>query len=67
MFVGRVTGAFYDASGKPTEALKAVEEGALQAEKVKTMKEEAKKLNPNCNSKWAQGKGKQFCSSSWDD
>jgi len=56
-FVGRVTGAFYDAMGEPTEALKAVEEGAAQAERIKTEREAAKKLNPNCNSKWAQGKG----------
>jgi len=56
-FVGRVIGAFYNAMGEPTDALKAVEDGALQADRIKIQREESKKLNPNCNSKWAQGKG----------
>ena len=54
---GYVIGRFYDDKGRPTDALKAVEEGARQAELIKTQREAAKKLHPNCNSRWAQGKG----------
>ena len=54
---GYVIGPFYDDQGRPTDALKAVEEGARQAEEIKAQREAAKKLNPTCNSRWAQGKG----------
>lgn len=54
-----MVGRFYDEKGHPTEALKKVEDGALQAEEIKKLQEEAKKLNPSCNSRWAQGKGGQ--------
>ncbi|GMH35660.1 hypothetical protein BSKO_03528 [Bryopsis sp. KO-2023] len=56
-YVGKLEGAFYDSTGKPTRALEEVELGAIEGLKVQARREAAKKEHPNCNSRWSQAKG----------
>ncbi|XP_072047928.1 neuferricin-like [Amphiura filiformis] len=60
--VGILEGHFYDANGKPKEALHKAEAQIKEGLKEQAAAEEDKKRFPPCNSEWKQGSGRVWCS-----
>ncbi|XP_032812337.1 neuferricin isoform X2 [Petromyzon marinus] len=54
---GKLVGRFYDEQGRPTEALREVEEALALGHKAKEEKELQKRRFPPCNSEWSAASG----------
>lgn len=63
VYLGKLVGTYYDASGKPTEKLKAARHLIAEGKKEKAANEADKRRFPPCNSEWSQKKGTRiWCS-----
>lgn len=56
-YVGKLVGRFYDEQGRPTGALREVEEALVLGHKAKEEKELQKQRFPPCNSEWSANSG----------
>lgn len=56
-YVGKLHGAFYDAAGRPTAALKQVEAGAKRAAAEEEAEKEREKQYVKCSIRWTQEEG----------